>query len=35
MNEREWMKGQLYDLINKSDEEKLRILLAFTRALIK
>ena len=35
MNEREWMKGQLYDLINKADEEKLRILLAFTRALIK
>jgi hypothetical protein len=35
MNEKEWLRGQLYELINKADEEILRILLAFTRALIK
>lgn len=35
MNEKEWLRRQLYELIDKADEETLRIILAFTRALIK
>ena len=35
MKEQEWMRGQLFELINKADLETLRILLAFARALIK
>jgi hypothetical protein len=35
MKEQEWIRGQLMQLINKADLEKLRILLAFTRALVK
>ena len=35
MKEQEWTRGQLIELIDRADLEKLRILLAFTRALIK
>jgi hypothetical protein len=35
MNEKAWIRGQLIELIDNADLEKLRILLAFTRALVK
>lgn len=35
MKEQEWIRGQLIELIDRANLEKLRILLAFTRALVK
>ena len=35
MNEKAWIRGQLIELIDNADLEKLRILLAFIRALVK